>query len=175
MVVARHPLHPMLVHLPIGTLVVALVADCIYLVSRVPFWWGMAFWCLVFGVIGMLIAIVPGLWDYVSTGRFVAPRLGLAHMGLNGLALAVYVADIILRVIWRAGGGWMYNLTFALTVAGMALLIVGGWIGGLMVYNYRVAVAETGEAISPRFRVTLAPDEASRQRARGELGPANQP
>ncbi len=159
MVVARHPLHPALVHYPIGSALVALIADCIYLATRVPFWWGMTFWSLIFGVVGMFVAIGPGLWDYATTGRLLVPRLGIAHMALNGLALATLVADIVLMIVYRSGAGGMFNLTFGLTVAGNVLLGYAAWLGRQMVYRYRVGVAEPGEKESPLFRVTLAPEQ----------------
>lgn len=162
MVVARHPLHPALVYYPIGSVLVSLLADCVYMVTRVPFWWGMTFWSLIIGVVGMFVATGPGLWDYATAGRVAAPRIGIAHMAVNGLALAALVADIVLMVVYRSGGGWMFNLTFALTIAGNVLLGYSAWLGRQMVYHYRVGVTEAGEPQAPAFRVTLAPERAER-------------
>ncbi len=157
---ARHPLHPALVYYPIGSIYVSLLADCIYLVTRVPFWWGMTLWSLLFGILGMFVAIGPGLWDYATTGRLMAPRLGVAHMATNGLTLAVLVADVVLMVAYRSGAGAMFNLTFGLTVAGNVLLGYAAWLGRQMVYVCRVGVAEPGQKEAPAFRVTLAPEQA---------------
>ena len=59
--VARHPLHPILIPLPIGLWVFSLVADLVFLAG-----WGGATWKAVAwytmggGIVGAVLAAVPG-------------------------------------------------------------------------------------------------------------------
>jgi uncharacterized membrane protein len=65
--VARHPLHPILIPLPIGLWVFSLVADLVFLAG-----WGGATWKAVAwytmggGIVGAVLAAVPGLIDFFS-------------------------------------------------------------------------------------------------------------
>ncbi|HWQ90784.1 MAG TPA: DUF2231 domain-containing protein, partial [Clostridia bacterium] len=84
----RHPLHPMLVHLPIGLFLLSLLLD---LASRIfPETPGLvrgAFYSMFAGVIGALLAAIPGLVDYTEIRRDrPGKQLATTHMILNLLA-----------------------------------------------------------------------------------------
>jgi uncharacterized membrane protein len=54
--IARHPVHPMLVVLPFGLLVGALVFDLAHLASGNPMWAEVAFWNLIVNVSALVLA-----------------------------------------------------------------------------------------------------------------------
>jgi uncharacterized membrane protein len=62
--IAKHPIHPMLVVVPLGLWVAALVFDAIAALSGNSLWRALAFWNIVGGIIGALVAAVPGFVDY---------------------------------------------------------------------------------------------------------------
>ena len=64
--IKKHPLHPMLVGFPIGLWVFALVCDVVHAVSGSAIWQTVATFCVAGGIVGALLAAVPGLIDYFS-------------------------------------------------------------------------------------------------------------
>src|SRR2546421_8119551 len=81
----RHPLHPMLVHFPIGLLLLSLILDLTSLVSpsaqNLP---RSSFYAMFAGVITALLAAIPGLADYSGIrSDHPAKRTATAHMILN--------------------------------------------------------------------------------------------
>ncbi|WP_185245204.1 DUF2231 domain-containing protein [Citrifermentans bremense] len=79
--VAKHPIHPMLVPLPIGLWIFSLVCDLIYEGSGDLLWHNMAHYSLAGGVIGGLLAALP---EQEATGvTRVRPRVSTPRAGQN--------------------------------------------------------------------------------------------
>jgi uncharacterized membrane protein len=135
--VAKHPIHPMLVVLPIGLWVTALVFDIIYAATGRPSMRTAAFWNVGAGVIGALLAAIPGFVDWLSlTGR--AARLGTYHMLLNLGAVALFAVNWFVRTRVDADSPW----PLVLSIVGVIGVAVSGWLGGELVYVHRVGVEE---------------------------------
>ncbi|HEU5322628.1 MAG TPA: DUF2231 domain-containing protein [Methylomirabilota bacterium] len=64
--IARHPIHPMLVVLPLGLWVAALAFDVVHAVTGAAVWERLAFWNVLGGLVGALLAAVPGVVDYLA-------------------------------------------------------------------------------------------------------------
>ncbi|MEO8432961.1 MAG: DUF2231 domain-containing protein [Acidobacteriota bacterium] len=62
--IGTHPIHPMLVPIPIGAYFLALVADLMHLSGHDPFWYRFAFFCIGVGVVTGLLAAVFGAIEY---------------------------------------------------------------------------------------------------------------
>src|SRR5207237_9032705 len=66
----RHPIHPMLVHFPIGFLVVSFMLDLVSLgFPEVPNLVRCSFYAMLFGVVTALLAAVLGFVDYSDIRR----------------------------------------------------------------------------------------------------------
>jgi uncharacterized membrane protein len=134
-----HPIHPMVVALPIGLWIFSLVADIINFTQ-----WGSEAWRIVAlytlggGVVTALIAAVPGFIDLLSFQELKLKRMGLAHMTVNLLAVTIFAIDWWLRYR-RATDA---RTTFLLSLVGVIFILVSGWIGGTLVHRYRVSVEE---------------------------------
>ena len=62
--IAKHPIHPMLVAIPIGLWIFSLACDVIRVMGATsPNWQIAAYYTLVGGILGALIAAVPGFID----------------------------------------------------------------------------------------------------------------
>ncbi|HZI83994.1 MAG TPA: DUF2231 domain-containing protein [Casimicrobiaceae bacterium] len=134
--VAGHPIHPMLVTLPIGLWVFSFVCDLIFVFgSGAPQWNVVALYTMGGGIVGALIAAVPGLIDLLSLPAELR-KTALAHMAINLSIVAIYVVNFWLRLQTPAASGlvWLSALT-------VAMLLVSGWLGGKMVYLSGVAVS----------------------------------
>jgi uncharacterized membrane protein len=65
--IGGHPVHPMIIPFPIALWVFSLVADLIYLWRGNPVWRDyIAFYTLLGGIIGAVVAAVPGFIDWLS-------------------------------------------------------------------------------------------------------------
>lgn len=138
--VAKHPIHPMLVPLPIGLWIFSLICDIIYKSNGDLLWNTMAHYSLAAGVIGGLLAALPGLIDFLALPSSSAKRIGLWHLGLNLGITGLYIANFFWRRADPTAAG-----PFALSVLAILLLVVSGWLGGEMVYVHGVAVAPADE------------------------------
>lgn len=134
--IAKHPIHPMLVAFPIGLFVFSLICDLIQLVGwGGPVWADVAFYAMAGGIGGSLVPAVPGTVDLLSlSGR--PKTIGIWHLCINLLAVVIFVIDFCLRAISVPTS----SSPIVLSVIGVGLLCISGWVGGKMVYVHGVAV-----------------------------------
>jgi uncharacterized membrane protein len=136
---AGHPIHPMLIVLPLGLLSIAVVFDIAYLVTNNATFAEVAFWNIGAGVIGGLLAAVFGLIDWLAIPWDTrAKRLGLWHGGGNVVIVLLFIVSWILRLPNHAYAPDM--LPFLLGVIAVASALVTAWLGGELVYRLRVGV-----------------------------------
>ena len=148
--IARHPLHPMLVGVPIGLWLFSLVCDVIVYASNVEeieiLWFTLGYYTLGAGLAGALAAAVPGLVDYLSLRERRHRELATIHLALNLVVISLYAVNL-----WvRSQDPPEFEVAFALSVVGLTLLAVSGWIGGELVHVHGVGVA--GHVDAPRDR-----------------------
>src|SRR6266852_3891740 len=134
--IKSHPIHAMLVPVPIGLWIFAFVADLMVHAGRVPGWRSAAYYAIGVGVIGALLAAVPGLIDLMSLPPGRSRRIGILHMGINLLAVVVFSVNFLVR-----RGSADHSGMLRLTAIGVALIAVSGWLGGELVYVGGVGVA----------------------------------
>jgi uncharacterized membrane protein len=135
--IAGHPIHPMLVTIPIGLWIFSLVCDFVAMRSANPETWNIvALYALIGGIVGALAAALPGLIDLMSLQDRAIKKTGLVHMTINLTVVALYVVNAWLRHNGQAG-----NLPFILSLVAVAMLTVSGWLGGKMVYLAGVGVS----------------------------------
>lgn len=139
-----HPLHPMLVTVPVGAWVASLVFDVASrLVAGPAFLARGSEWLIAVGVIGGLAAAAAGILDfYVIQPGTRAYRTVVLHMSLNILVITAFGADFV----WRYGSlhrpGPIPSAQIAASAACLALLAVSGYLGGRLSYRYGVRVAD---------------------------------
>jgi uncharacterized membrane protein len=140
---AGHPIHPMLVTIPIGLWVFSLVADLVALRSADPETWAIvALYSLVGGIIGALCAAVPGLIDLLSLEDKAIKTTAFVHMSINLTIVVLYIINAWLR---RGDEGAVGGTPLLLSVIAILMLLVSGWLGGKMVYLAHVGVTDGGE------------------------------
>ena len=140
--ISGHPVHPMIVPFPIGLLVFSLIADLIFLWRGNPVWRSyVAFYTLFAGIIGAALAAVPGLIDWLSLKDRNVVNIANWHARLNVIALLIFAASFYLRT--TGGSGWVsrsYSIPIGLSVLGVILISVSGYLGGEMVFRHGIAV-----------------------------------
>ena len=134
-----HPLHPILIPLPIGLWIFSIVADLIFKFGfGGAVWNDVAFYTIGGGIVGALIAALPGFIDLTDLQNPKTKSIAIWHMFINLLAVALYCVNFSLRM-HRAPGD---NLPIVLSAIGIVLIIISGWLGGEMVYVRGVAVKQ---------------------------------
>ena len=151
-----HPLHPMLTDIPIGAWTLTIILDLIGLL------FGFRQLALAsgitagIGVAGALAAAAAGLADWMD----VNPRekaIGAFHATVNVSATILFLISFLMRwgSHWQLGWG-----TFVVAAAGYLLVSIGGYLGGLMVFNMGVMVNRNAYRTSPRdFKPAVATGE----------------
>ena len=138
--IGRHPLHPLLVPLPIGFLVGALVADIAFAASADAFWARGAFWLLIGGVVTGLLAGLAGIIELLGVQRARSMTSAWIHGLGNIVALVLAVVNIALR--WNDHVGPADSTGLVLSLLVVAILAVTGWIGGELSYRHGVGVSD---------------------------------
>lgn len=145
-----HPLHPMLVPLPIGALVFLLACDVGYWSTGDLFWAQASLWLVGAGVITAVIAGVVGAGDFMSIRRAQRLRAGKIHAIGNSVVLVLAMVNWYLRTGDPAAAVLPWGLLLSLVC--VALLGVTGWMGGELSYRHRIGVLPgenaTGSAIT---------------------------
>src|ERR687889_801911 len=136
--IGGHPIHPMLIPFPLALWFFSLIADLIYLWRGNPVWrdW-VAFYALLGGIIGAALAAVFGIIDWLSIKDREVKRVADWHARLNVIALLVFAAGFYLRTTGGANLlGGSYTIPVLLSVVGVILITVSGWLGGELVFRH---------------------------------------
>jgi uncharacterized membrane protein len=134
-----HPLHAMLIPLPIGLWIFSIISDLIFKFGYGGAGWNdVALYTLGGGTIGALIAAVPGFLDFTDINNPKTRTIAIWHMRINLAAVVLYAVNFWLRM-HRAPGD---NLPIVLSVVGIVLITISGWLGGELVYVRGVAVKQ---------------------------------
>ena len=130
-----HPLHPAITDLPIGAWTVGVVLDYLAIFGHsVPAAAGDI--ALLVGVIAGLLAVATGYTDFHDTFGHER-RVALTH----GLTMStVAVVEVVSLVFRWVGGTGLHPAAVGLASAGLVLVVLGGYIGGHVVFSMGTAV-----------------------------------
>jgi nitrite reductase/ring-hydroxylating ferredoxin subunit/uncharacterized membrane protein len=134
-----HPIHPALIPFPFAFLTGAFVFDLAGRLADRAAWWTTGAHLALAGIATALLAAVPGLVDYVRTvpPDSTAKRRATKHMAANLSAVALFAAGWWLRGDSAVEPG---VAILGLEGVGVALLAVGGWMGGTLVNRNQIGV-----------------------------------
>lgn len=151
----RHPLHPLLSDIPIGSWVLAALFDIIWLISPKSWGWAAqaAVVVVIVGVLAGLAAVWSGMADWSDT--YGAERsVGFWHGLLNTSALLLYIISLVFRF---QAPGWQSLTGAILGFAGVIVVSIGGYLGGDMVFGKGTGVNHTAwEAGSDGYEAVMA-------------------
>lgn len=137
--IARHPIHPMLVPIPIVCFIGALVTDIAYAVTAEMMYADFSAWFLLVGFIFGVLAAIAGLIDFLGNRGIRAQTPAWPHMlgNLVVLILAFFNNLIHTRDAWTS----VMPVGLILSIITVLILPVTGWLGWSMVYRHGVGVA----------------------------------
>lgn len=140
--IAGHPVHPMLVGFPLALWYTSFATDVFFyafvrntslvLISK---------FMIAAGCLGAIAAAVPGFIDWLAIKNHEVKKIANWHARLNITALLVFAVDLYLRT--QAGAAWVgHRLTvpFLLSLLGVVLITISGWLGGALSFEHGVGV-----------------------------------
>jgi uncharacterized membrane protein len=144
--IAGHPIHPILVTLPIGFLAGALLSDLAHYSTADAFWTRASLWLTGGGFVAGLLAALAGLADFLGSADIRKLSEAWLHFLGNGVVLLLALLSFYVRLYDESGtvSATQLLLSFCIVI----LLSVTGWLGGELVFRHRVAVQD-GEEDDP--------------------------
>ncbi|WP_293386652.1 DUF2231 domain-containing protein [Phenylobacterium sp.] len=136
--IGGHPLHPMLVPIPIACFVLTFVSDLAYWKTANMQWANMSAWLLTIGLVVAIFAVLAGLIDFLGERRIRSLRAVWIHAVGNAIALVL----AILNAFVHSRDAYTSVVPTGLILSGLVVLIllVTGWNGWSMVYRHGVGV-----------------------------------
>ena len=154
-----HPIHPMLIVLPLGLFIAGVVFDALSMWRANEMFAIVGYWNIAGGILAGLLAAIFGFIDWLGIPVGTrAKRIGLFHGGTNVVVVALFAAAWWLR--GDATGTALTTGLFALEVIALVLGAVAGWLGGELVDRLAIGVDDGAHA--------NAPSSLSGRPARGE-------
>ena len=136
--IAGHPIHPMLVPIAIGGLVLSFVFDIVCIATgNISPWATVAYYTMIGGIVGALVAAVFGFIDMLSIPAGATKKVALTHMAINLVVVVLFIFNAGMRSADASPGG----TPFVLSLVGLVLLAISGWLGGKMVFEAGVGVS----------------------------------
>lgn len=133
-----HAIHPIMIVFPLGLLATAVVFDAVGWMTGDGKWLGISFWMIAAGIIGGLAAAVFGLIDWMAIPSDTrAKAIGMWHGLGNVGVLLLFGVSWLLRWPDPSSPG---TLPVMISLAGAALMLVTGWLGGELVERLGVGV-----------------------------------
>ena len=139
--IGGHPIHPMLVPIAIGGFVLSFAFDiaCWATGAATPNTWNtVAYYTMVGGIAGALLAAIPGLIDLLSLPQGPIKSTAIKHMSLNLVIVALYVINAWMRHSKPED----LKVPMVMSAVAIVMLLVSGWLGGKMVFEAGVGVAD---------------------------------
>lgn len=137
--IAGHPIHPMLVPIPIACFVGVLLTDLAYWRTANIMWADFSACLVSTGVVVGLLAALVGLVDFAGNRRIRAQAPAWPHVIGNVLALGLAILNMLVHThdAWTSVVPWGLTLSAAVVL----VLLFTGWMGWSMVYRHGVGVS----------------------------------
>jgi uncharacterized membrane protein len=145
--IAGHPVHPMLIAFPLGLLATSFIFDLIHLASGSERLGFASFYMIAAGILSGLLAAVFGLVDWLAIPHGTrARRVGLLHGVGNVVVVVLFAVSWAIRYAdpGRAGGG-----AVVVSLLGVLLALVTGWLGGELVDRLGIGISANAHPDAP--------------------------
>jgi uncharacterized membrane protein len=135
-----HPLHPAVVHFPLALLLSATFTDALWVLGVTG---ATHFGALLMaGGLGMgLVAATAGMVDFAKLDQAIVPN-AMQHMAAVSLAWLGYAVALYLRKDSLFAEAPLSAATVAASALSAAVLALGGWLGGKLVYSFGAGVSK---------------------------------
>ena len=134
--IRSHPLHPILVNFPVAFFIGTFVFDILYVSYDNPHFAITAKYLNIAGIIGAILAAVPGIIDYRYTvpPNSSAKKRAAIHGTINSSVLILFIVILFFRQNKSA------EAIAVLDVVGIIALTIGSWMGGTLVHRNQIGI-----------------------------------
>jgi uncharacterized membrane protein len=142
-----HPIHQMLIVFPLGLLGMGVIFDIVFMSTDDPVFNAVAYWMIVAGIVGGLLAAPFGFIDWLGIPRGTrAKRVGAVHGIGNVIIVLLFIGSVLLR-----GGDTVApsSAAYACSFVGLLMALVTGWLGGELVNQLGIGVNDSANADAP--------------------------
>jgi uncharacterized membrane protein len=137
--ISGHPIHPMLIPFPIALWATSFVVDVLFYFLRHPTLLVISKFMIAAGCIGAAAAAIPGIIDWLAIKNGDVKRVANWHARLNITALVVFAISLFLRLgSYSEIVGRKLTIPFLLSLVGVILISISGWLGGELAFRYGV-------------------------------------
>jgi uncharacterized membrane protein len=136
--IAGHPIHAMLVPIPIVCFIGAFITDVVYWRTAAMMWANMSAWFLTVGLIVSIFVVLAGLIDFFGDRRVRSLRAAWIHGLGNGLALILSIVNAFVHS--RDAYTSVVPTGLVLSTLVVLILAVTAWYGASLVYRHGVGV-----------------------------------
>lgn len=137
-----HPIHPMLVPLPITFFLATLATDLMFLADGSEGWAVASRWLLGAGLVGAALAAAAGLTDFAGDRRIRQLSDAWTHMVGNVVVVLIEAVNLFLRL----GDDGVSGSGIILSAVAAVILAFTGWKGGELVFRHGVGVHSRGRS-----------------------------
>lgn len=133
-----HPIHPMLIPFPVAFFTGTLIFDILAIVNNNSNFWNIGGWLIIVGIIGAVLAAIPGLIDYFGTvpPDSSAKKRATKH-GLTNITMLILFC---IAAYYRRSENASSTVVLALEGVGFILMSIAGWMGATLVYRNQIGV-----------------------------------
>lgn len=134
--IGAHPIHPILVPIPIACFVGGLLTDLVYWRTSEMMWADFSAWLVTVGTVVAWLAAIAGLIDFLGNRAVRAQPPAWPHVIGNAVVLILATINTLIhsRDAWTS----VVPTGLILSALTVAILSFTGWMGWSMVYRYRV-------------------------------------
>ena len=137
--IAGHPIHPMLIPFPLALWATSFVVDVLFYFLRHPTLLIVSKFMIAAGCLGALAAAIPGFVDWLAITNGEVKKAANWHARLNIAALVVFAISFFLRLgRYSELVGRRLTIPFLLSLVGVILITISGWLGGELVFRYGI-------------------------------------
>jgi uncharacterized membrane protein len=136
--IAKHPIHPMLIPVPIVCFIGALVTDIAYASTAEMMWADFSSWLLAVGFIGGVLAAIAGLIDFLGNRLIREQAPAWPHLIGNLVVLVLAFLNNLIHT--RDAYTSVMPTGLILSILTVLVLPVTAWLGREMVYRYGAGV-----------------------------------
>lgn len=138
MSILGHPIHPMLIHLPVAALLGLVASDLTYIFTEDYFWARASLWLAGVGAFGGWFAGAAGLVDLATVAGIRRLITSWCHAIVAVMLLSIATFNWLMRL--NDASEWLQPWGLFLSILAAVLIALASVLGGQLVYDHGVGV-----------------------------------
>jgi uncharacterized membrane protein len=146
--IGGHPVHPILISFPLALWATSFAVDILFYFTREPNQLVISKFMIAAGCLGAVAAAIPGFIDWLTIPKGEVKRVANWHARLNVAALVVFAISLYLRMGSHSHlVGHRLTIPFLLSLVGVILICISGWLGGELVFRHGMGQTQENEKL----------------------------